>query len=650
MEHRTQVLATLVVALCALACGTQEAAELGAAERPGDEFLARPSSAASFTNDLDTMTNDWDRTIREQAVYNQNMMRKISRPRKPDGPVSYTKVPWFAMKAKAQTHPNLSFDDCELMCNKYNACRSFSYSLQKKICITSYQGMGYDPDFTFHSKKQDGDSQTAEYESFPGMKFQVSARVVRRGGSYSQCEYECSKAKEGCSGFTYSQRFRICMQTSEPIHYDNEFNYYEKTSLTSSEKRKVVEVKEVQKKQHQKNNLSDDGGKAEEEAIQRAVHKQKEVEQAEEAVEIEKQKAREANMKLEIASSRKARLVSKAKRLGLDAEKLVAQDQKNRAKKELDQKKQAQGRRTGDGAESDEAEVEVEADEKQQSELEEEEAANNEAVQEIQIQVEAASKKKTEAEINQSETLKKEQQGEEKATDDKLEDRIASMEEKLVAAKRVRHDELLAEREQRTKERLQKHDAADVQLVAERRAKRCVNEKDPYFRKEVCAKSTQDAKKAKADALREQAVVDISISDKSDEGDTTKKIRGYTKKLKRLRKRLQAVEEKQRAKRFAEEVGEKKQIRKETHSKHKEFMERKRILQRDQEEAAQTQVLEVKSKQAQIEDLKQHMANQQKIARQERVNKAVNRKFNAAYRMHLAKGFKREETPTTNLV
>eukprot|EP00657_Telonema_sp_P-1_P008007 TRINITY_DN28485_c0_g1_i2.p1 TRINITY_DN28485_c0_g1~~TRINITY_DN28485_c0_g1_i2.p1 ORF type:complete len:195 (+),score=39.56 TRINITY_DN28485_c0_g1_i2:26-586(+) len=120
---------------------------------------------------------------------------------------------------------------------------------RKKSCITSTQRMGYDPEFTFHAKKSAGGEATAEYESFPGLKYQVSAQVARRGGSYGQCEYMCTQGKDGCTGFSYAERIKVCMQTSQPLGYDDSFNYYEKTSIGSSEKRRMKERKETVNKQ-----------------------------------------------------------------------------------------------------------------------------------------------------------------------------------------------------------------------------------------------------------------------------------------------------------------------------------------------------------------------------------------------------------------
>ena len=35
--------------------------------------------------------------------------------------------------------------------------------------------------------------ETAEYEAFPGMKFELGAQVVSTGSSFEECEYTCSR-------------------------------------------------------------------------------------------------------------------------------------------------------------------------------------------------------------------------------------------------------------------------------------------------------------------------------------------------------------------------------------------------------------------------------------------------------------------------
>jgi hypothetical protein len=637
-------LAALVVALSSLVCLSQEHTELGESGDvvpPGEEGLVTPHVETPGPRErLEGLANSWAKSITNQAAYNQRMRKKITLPRVPDGPVTYSKIPWFALKAKAQTHQKFSFSDCELECNKYNACKSFSYNLQKRVCITSTQGMGYDPDYTYSAKKQGG-ADTAEYLSFAGMKFQVSAQVIRRGGTYAQCEYMCTQEREGCSGFSFGKSGKVCMRTSEPLMYDAHFNYYEKTGVSSSAHREKTERNELALKKNERKHWETTYRKKvkdEKKQFHRAVaNKEAEerfVKEAEHEEELSKNRVRESNQKLAIAKSKKRRFEAMAKAKDKDEALLAARDRLDHQQKEVAEKRGLRDQ-NDDGAEAADAKAEEDAKDADEEEVAGEEATNQAEVAEIKSEEDAAAKEETKDEVAAEEAQRKEQADAAKTEDAKLKLKIAEVEARLLTAKRSEQAKKAMIKEAKTKEKKAKAEAVKFQMAAEKRSKSCFQETDAMLRKELCQKSKEDEKAAKADAAEEETSLEMEEDGDGNAQRAIKLAKADKKLLKTLKEKLAAVVEKQRHAALMRERSEKAEIKKENQKKRAEFNERKQKLAADQEEDKATQALEVKSKMAEIEDMKADMAAKQKREQQNAENERINKQFNAAVRASL---------------
>merc|ERR1712199_87395 len=88
-------------------------------------------------------------------------------------PASYSKIPFFALKHKAQSTKAKSTSDCQLVCSQQKKCKSFSFSLKRKNCLWSKTALAFNGLFTFFSKrtgkKSSGDNLMGKYRAFPGL-------------------------------------------------------------------------------------------------------------------------------------------------------------------------------------------------------------------------------------------------------------------------------------------------------------------------------------------------------------------------------------------------------------------------------------------------------------------------------------------------
>merc|ERR1712216_350737 len=108
-------------------------------------------------------------------------------------------------------------------------CKSFSYMKSRKMCIVSSNSLSYDPEFTLHTKRQDGGKNTKKklWRSFPGLTLKSSGWLKSRDKSKKECAALCKKAKT-CKAWSYRRRDRLCLVSGGGLEYSPGFTYYEK--------------------------------------------------------------------------------------------------------------------------------------------------------------------------------------------------------------------------------------------------------------------------------------------------------------------------------------------------------------------------------------------------------------------------------------
>lgn len=581
-----------------------------------------------------------ERVIRAQAAYNQRMAEKIERPRVPEGPITYSKVPWFALM-NGQTYKGVGFADCELTCNKYAACKSFSFNAADKVCVTSDKEMGYDPDFIFYTKKHDAGKETAEYEAFPGMKFELGAQVISTGRSFEECEYMCSREKQGCAAFSYSTSKKVCMRTADPLHYDDKFNYYEKTGVRDGQRKELSEKKEVnqksvKRKKWEKNFVrqSERDDLSLKKAVEETEETEREKKQTEADMENTKMQMKEKKQKLVITAKRRARFEALAKQKGVSAEQLEVEERETEAMKEVANK---EAMKAGSGSAKVEAKIKAHELEVKETELVKEDTAASEEAASDQAAADdaAADEAKEQADEQEATNTAAVARTEEKGS--ALQQALAKAKVKKLEAEQTAAAEKAHAKEMAAKERDQKAALANEQVAAEQRSKKCLSEENAEIKKEICEKADADEVQKRADKEQERAGVEEELSEEKDSNEASVDLQAEAERVRELKKKELTSKHEARAQQIKQEAAQKKVIKKENWRKKVAFRKRKGQLAVDKKEEQATQMVEIKSKQQQIAELKVDMAHKQRVAQQDRINEQTTKKFNQVLREVTAK-------------
>merc|ERR1712196_428827 len=183
--------------------------------------------------------------------------------------------------------------------------------------------------------------ETAEYEAFPGMKFELGAQVVSTGSSFEECEYTCSREQEGCAAFSYSASKKVCMKTAEQLHYSTKFNYYEKTGLSPGE-RKINKENWKKKKSFTKRQNLLKNDKQEDQATQMVEIKSKQQQIADLKVSLGHQQKIAQQDRVNERTTKKFNRVLRENGVKTEQKALAAQQAAAKSKQEEDAKKKAQ--------------------------------------------------------------------------------------------------------------------------------------------------------------------------------------------------------------------------------------------------------------------------------------------------------------------
>jgi len=176
------------------------------------------------------------KVIEEFEKYNGKLLKtqkklryKLAHPPAAVKGVSYQAVPGFAYAFQSRTMKDKSRAQCEIVCNTYSACKSYSYNTKNRKCMWSLSHVKYDPAYTLFAKKLGpGAGHEAElYSKLPGMLVQDARKKAVKDQSFQECKYACTK-DSSCQTFSWSKEHLTCIKTGQNLHYKDGWTYYEK--------------------------------------------------------------------------------------------------------------------------------------------------------------------------------------------------------------------------------------------------------------------------------------------------------------------------------------------------------------------------------------------------------------------------------------
>jgi len=167
--------------------------------------------------------------------------------------LAYTPVKGYKYGYEGRTIEDKSRSECELVCSTYSACKSYSYNKLKRTCIWSTAHMHYDPAFSMWVKTMtpDGHFHSHMFSEIPGMAAIEKLKYPVKGITWEECKYDCAK-DESCISFSYSKTRQECLKSGVPIHFADEWTYYEKDIPLADEKKEGHKKEDKEKEKDKK--------------------------------------------------------------------------------------------------------------------------------------------------------------------------------------------------------------------------------------------------------------------------------------------------------------------------------------------------------------------------------------------------------------
>lgn len=143
---------------------------------------------------------------------------------------AYAKVSGMAVREHS-----LKFDGvpngeaCQIKCSLERTCKSCSYNLKERVCLTSKIAMGYSPDAVFYAKSSSDLSKggQTQYHMYPGMFEQLAMLKAKANTTAEECELECSQDLN-CMGYAFLEKTGLCAPSTAKLDYNPDFEYFEK--------------------------------------------------------------------------------------------------------------------------------------------------------------------------------------------------------------------------------------------------------------------------------------------------------------------------------------------------------------------------------------------------------------------------------------
>jgi len=163
-------------------------------------------------------------------------------------------IPNFVMNHMAQELNMRNRMKCEALCLKNKECRSYSWRQKDKLCVWSVEALHYHYNWDFYTKVHEMNAlgemkHHGKYRKFTGIMYQEPGYHKYKKKTVKQCKELCTKAPK-CKAFSYHDAGERCYLTDAGIHYDVNFQYYERRNMAPRKSPTQVED-EQEALQHQ---------------------------------------------------------------------------------------------------------------------------------------------------------------------------------------------------------------------------------------------------------------------------------------------------------------------------------------------------------------------------------------------------------------
>merc|ERR1711871_354987 len=149
--------------------------------------------------------------------------------------LGYANIPGFVFKHMGQENDANTVADCEELCDKEDTCRSYSYNQKDKICVWSIETIRIRPGWEFWTKVHELDAfgkfrHYGKYRNFPDIMYQEPGYKKFKDVSVKNCQKHCNE-DEKCKAFSYQKKKTRCYLADSGIHYDPDYQYYQRRGM-----------------------------------------------------------------------------------------------------------------------------------------------------------------------------------------------------------------------------------------------------------------------------------------------------------------------------------------------------------------------------------------------------------------------------------
>merc|ERR1712159_728999 len=104
------------------------------------------------------------------------------------------------------------------------------------VCLHSKSCIQYDLEFSFYAKRSQKTEGEATFRHLGAMKYLYTGKSTQAkattGYSREACKTRCAK-DNNCKSFTYRQRDKLCLRSSQKLGYENGWTYFEKVGAAA---------------------------------------------------------------------------------------------------------------------------------------------------------------------------------------------------------------------------------------------------------------------------------------------------------------------------------------------------------------------------------------------------------------------------------
>lgn len=166
----------------------------------------------------------------------------------PSKKLGYDSIPGFVLRHMGQEQTTSTQVDCEALCDKEPTCRSYSFNPKIHNCVWSIETIRYRSGWEFWTKVHDLDAfgklrHYGKYRSFPDIMYQEPGYAKYKQITVKNCQKHCNKDKK-CKAFSYQLARKRCYLADSGIHYDPDYQYFERRGMKP--RRNAMDVEDYQ--------------------------------------------------------------------------------------------------------------------------------------------------------------------------------------------------------------------------------------------------------------------------------------------------------------------------------------------------------------------------------------------------------------------